>query len=407
MFDYTKFTLDCTVFLQSNLMNKETILPSEYQNIWIFCNVIDNYGDIGVSWRLANALRNECGARVDLWVDDEHALRTLCPDLPPLPCAYQGIGLHHWQPHFAEDIELTGTPQIVIETFACDLPENVLSIIRRRRPLWLNWEYLSAEDSNERLHLMPSLQNGGICKYFWFMGFSERSGGLIREQGYRQPSEHSIHTLRQVLNLPDKSAPEWLLFGYRSKIWAKWLSMWQQYGRPMTLLLAGSQIIDSLKADGAIPEDALQHDGDIFQTACVRLIKLPFVPQCDFDTLLHLADGLIIRGEDSFVRAQFAAKPFFWHIYPQDENTHLEKLHAFWQKTAPFYPSSLLAAHQSLSDELNGGSSLSCEGRLKAWRLLDENQAQWSAAVAEWQKFLFDQPSALEKLAKFISNTLK
>ena len=92
--------------------------------------------------------------------------------------------------------------------------------------------------------------------------------------------------------------------------------MWQQAGSPMTLLLAGTQIIDSLKQSGIIPQDALQNGGDVFQTTSVRLVKIPFVPQQDFDKLLHLADCVVIRGEDSFVRAQLAGKPFFWHIYP-------------------------------------------------------------------------------------------
>ncbi|SUA21117.1 Uncharacterized protein conserved in bacteria [Neisseria gonorrhoeae] len=87
--------------------------------------------------------------------------------------------------------------------------------------------------------------------------------------------------------------------------------MWQQAGSLMTLLLAGAQIIDSLKQSGVIPQNALQNDGGVFQTASVRLVKIPFVPQQDFDKLLHLADCAVIRGEDSFVRTQLAGKPFF------------------------------------------------------------------------------------------------
>jgi hypothetical protein len=37
----------------------------------------------------------------------------------------------------------------------------------------------------------------------------------------------------------------------------------------------------------------------------------------------------LVRGEDSFVRAQFAGKPFIWDIYPQDIDAHLKKLDAF------------------------------------------------------------------------------
>ena len=143
---------------------------------WIFCNVIDNFGDIGVSLRLARVLHRELGWQVHLWTDDVSALRALCPDLPDVPCVHQDIYVRTWHAEVS-DIDAAPVPDVVIETFACDLPENVLHIIRQHKPLWLNWEYLSAEESNERLHLMPSPQEG-VQKYFWFMGFSEKSGGL-------------------------------------------------------------------------------------------------------------------------------------------------------------------------------------------------------------------------------------
>ena len=56
---------------------------------------------------------------------------------------------------------------------------------------------------------------------------------------------------------------------------------------------------------------------------------VPFVPQTDFDSLLWQHDILFVRGEDSFVRAQWSAKPFVWHVYPQAENAHMLKLNAF------------------------------------------------------------------------------
>ncbi len=375
---------------------------------WLFCTVIDNYGDIGVSWRLAQCLQRELGWRVCLWVDDTAALRRLCPDLPEPPCIYEQISIKTWREGAeAHDITAAPLPQVVIETFACSLPESVHHIMQQARPLWLNWEYLSAETSNERLHALPSLQADGLQKYFWFMGFSEPSGGLLREQDYAERSRFQTEALRTQLRLPEKNAPEWLLFGYASPIWAKWLQMWQQAGEPITLLLAGHQIIESLKAAAAIPADALQHDGDVFQTASVRLIKIPFVAQHDFDRLLHLADGLIVRGEDSFVRAQLAAKPFFWHIYPQDEMAHLDKLDAFWKKAYPLYPGSIRNAHRLLSDELNGGHTLDSAQRLTAWQTLQQYLPAWQQAASAWQQILAAQPSATEKLAKFIQDKLK
>ena len=372
---------------------------------WIFCNVIDNFGDIGVSLRLARVLHRELGWQVHLWTDDVSALRALCPDLSDVPCVHQDIHVRTWHPE-AADIDTAPIPDIVIETFACDLPENVLNIIRQHKPLWLNGEYLSAEESNERLHLMPSPQEG-VQKYFWFMGFSEKSGGLLRECDYAESASFDTEALRRQLKLPAKNAPEWLLFGYQSDIWAKWLTMWQQAGQPITLLLAGTQIIASLKNSGLVPQNALLEDGDVYQSEHVTLIKIPFVAQQDFDKLLNLADGAVIRGEDSFIRAQLTGKPFFWHIYPQEENIHLDKLHAFWDKAHQVYPDVVATAHRLLSDELNNGEALSDSQRLQAWQTLTALQNEWRQSAAKWRDGLFAQKSAVEKLAAFISKHKK
>lgn len=52
-----------------------------------FCQVVDNFGDIGVCWRLARALAAR-GYAVRLWVDDWATLARLCP-----PAAVAGDGL--------------------------------------------------------------------------------------------------------------------------------------------------------------------------------------------------------------------------------------------------------------------------------------------------------------------------
>ena len=369
----------------------------------LFCTVIDNFGDIGVSWRLSRILHNELGWQVTLWLDDETALRTLCPDLPALPCCYADIGLKVWR----EGEEWPQWPyraDIVIETFGCHLPDAVKKNIRDQNALWLNWEYLSAEDWAVAMHGKPSPQTDGTAKYFWLMGFDERSGGLLREKNYAELIDFDTDAFRKRLGLPFKNAPEWLLFGYRSPIWADWLRMWQDAGEPITLLLAGGQIIDSLKQASAIPSDCLTSDGDSLQTGPVRLVRIPFVPQDEFDRLLHFSDGLIVRGEDSFVRAQLTGKPFFWHIYPQDEMVHLDKLSAFWRQIYPLFPSELATAHRALSEELNGKGRLNPHQRLQYWQTLRHGHSRWAAVAESWRDGLFRQQTATEKLANFIKH---
>ena len=61
----------------------------------------------------------------------------------------------------------------------------------------------------------------------------------------------------------------------------------------------------------------------------IQLISIPFVSQDEYDWMLSQCDFNIVRGEDSFVRAQLAGKPFIWHIYPQEDRAHETKLVAF------------------------------------------------------------------------------
>jgi uncharacterized repeat protein (TIGR03837 family) len=66
--------------------------------------------------------------------------------------------------------------------------------------------------------------------------------------------------------------------------------------------------------------------------SAVKLIQLPFIPQEDYDYLLSVCDINLVRGEDSFVRAQWAGKPFIWDIYPQSDLAHEVKLNAFLER---------------------------------------------------------------------------
>jgi uncharacterized repeat protein (TIGR03837 family) len=56
---------------------------------------------------------------------------------------------------------------------------------------------------------------------------------------------------------------------------------------------------------------------------------LPFLSQDDYDRVLWACDWNFVRGEDSFVRAQLAARPFVWQAYPQAADAHRFKVEAF------------------------------------------------------------------------------
>lgn len=143
----------------------------------IFCSVVDNYGDAGVTWRLARQLVAEQGLHVRLWIDDLSAFVRLCPNADPqaLQQWQEGVRVCQWPAEWAgSDI-----PDVVIEAFACRLPPAYTESMLQRspRPLWLNLEYLSAEDWVSGCHGLPSPQLNGLKKFFFFPGFSDATGG--------------------------------------------------------------------------------------------------------------------------------------------------------------------------------------------------------------------------------------
>ena len=64
----------------------------------IFCAVVDNFGDIGVCWRLARQLAAEYNLSVRLWVDQLAPFRALCPTLQECDQQWlEGVDVRHWQ----------------------------------------------------------------------------------------------------------------------------------------------------------------------------------------------------------------------------------------------------------------------------------------------------------------------
>ena len=91
------------------------------------------------------------------------------------------------------------------------------------------------------------------------------------------------------------------------------------------------------------------------------------MPQDDFDRLLWRCDINFVRGEDSFLRAQWAGQPFVWQIYPQQEQAHLDKLDAFLAR----YTTGLSAAGANATVNLE-----------KAWNSFGDLPTAWAEFLA-------------------------
>jgi uncharacterized repeat protein (TIGR03837 family) len=294
----------------------------------IFCVVVDNFGDIGVCWRLARQLAAEHGCLVRLWVDDLAAFSRLCPEIaleqPVQVCSE--VEIRVWQPAFP-DVE---PADVVIEAFACDLPASYVEAMARRRvtPCWINLEYLSAESWVADCHGLPSPHPKlPLTKIFMIPGFDKRSAGLLREQSLldRHRSFTPAAWWPSAGGAPAHGQLSISLFAYENIAVGALLDAWSA-GKPSVLCLAPeSRVLDTVAAafgKALVPGDTITREK-------LELRVLPFVRQEAYDDLLLACDINFVRGEDSLVRAIWAGKPFVWHIYRQEGDVHFVKLEAF------------------------------------------------------------------------------
>jgi uncharacterized repeat protein (TIGR03837 family) len=289
--------------------------------LWdIFCRVIDNFGDIGVCWRLACNLA-ERGQRVRLWVDDPAALRWMAPD------GHGGVEVSTW-------IASTAFPppgDVVVEAFGCDPAPAFLAAMAARAenarpPVWMNLEYLSAEAYVERSHGLASPQMSGpargLTKWFFYPGFTPRTGGLLRESALAAAQARFDRTgwlaSQGVALAPDERLVS--VFCYPGAPLARLAASLAADGRPALIATAPGAATQATSAALAALGDA---------GATLRQHALPWLAQPDYDRLLWAADLNFVRGEDSWVRAQWAGRPFVWQAYPQDDGAHGAKIAAF------------------------------------------------------------------------------
>jgi uncharacterized repeat protein (TIGR03837 family) len=303
----------------------------------IFCRVIDNFGDIGVCWRLSADLAAR-GHRVRLWVDDARALQWMAPGA--LEGQWPAITVYAWEDSCAQRVLAhLVCADVWIEAFGCDLPEPFIAhfatgasggadqAVTRQRPVWINLEYLSAEPYVERSHSLPSPVMGGPAKgwtkYFFYPGFSAKTGGLLREQGLKDDAAPADASQRaaffKTLGIPWKGERVVSLFCYEPPLLQVLLSQLAASIEPVLLLVTQGRASCAVEA-------LLSTQAPLGQ---LRIHYLPLLTQTGYDHLLGCCDVNFVRGEDSVLRALWAGQPFVWQIYPQQDLAHAAKLEAF------------------------------------------------------------------------------
>jgi uncharacterized repeat protein (TIGR03837 family) len=354
----------------------------------IFCQVIDNYGDIGVGWRLARNLAAR-GQPVRLWVDDASALDWMAPQGCP------GVTVLPWtQPLPLQDLP---PGDVLVEAFGCDIPSEFISAYAgwrqadRQQPVWLNLEYLSAEGYVERSHRLPSpLMSGpgrGLTKHFFYPGFTPRTGGLLREPDLlqRQARFERSAWLRQR-GIEHRGEQLVSLFCYEPPALPGWLMQLAAQSQPSRLLVTpgrATAAVQAALAQLAAQQPAWNAPGKL------TLSYLPALSQDDYDHLLWACDLNFVRGEDSLVRALWAAKPLVWQIYPQHDQAHHDKLEAFLDMLGA--PAALRQFHQTW----NGFDSAPLPAL---------NLDAWAQTAAQTRARLLAQPDLVSQLLEFAAS---
>ncbi|MEY3910043.1 MAG: hypothetical protein RIT47_734 [Pseudomonadota bacterium] len=205
--------------------------------------------------------------------------------------------------------------------FNIDLPHSYKTLIKRKKSKYIAIEYLSAEPWVDNFHLKPSIDpQSGLIKTFFYPGFTNQTGGLIREKGLflRREAFNQSRRKKFIQSLGgDPNLYSISLFYY-----------------PIQKIEVFLDVIDHIKkpAQFFIPQylfDLLKLKNNY---QFIHIIPYPFLNHDDFDNLLWSCDLNFVRGEDSWTRAIWAGKPFIWQPYIQENNIHLIKLKAFLKR---------------------------------------------------------------------------
>ena len=357
----------------------------------LFCRVIDNYGDIGVCWRLAQQLRAEHGWRVRLWVDDVRICEQLTQGQIP-----DGIAVQPWAPEFPA----VAPANVVIEAFACELPETYLAAMAAMpcQPVWLNLEYLCVEDWGAGFHLQPSPHPRlPLLKHFFVPGIVPGTGGLLHERGLTaRQAAFDIDAARRAY--ADDTSGRWLfLFCYDNPALPLLLDAWAGAAGPVHCLVSAGKANTQVAAwlGQALPERQTVQRGRL------HLHALPFVAQHEFDPLLWTCDLNFVRGEDSFCRALWSGLPLIWQPYVQADDAHQVKLNAFQLRYRP------PAVLSTFSDMWNGITSPQPGALALAWQALDADLPALTAHSRSWMMQLENLGNLAENLVDFCEESAK
>lgn len=372
--------------------------------VWdLFCRVVDNYGDAGVCWRIARMLALEHGLAVRLWIDRPRTLQALLPELDADAREQHIDGVT-----VCDASRITPQPQsasVVVEAFGCGLPEAYVAAMAAmpRPPQWIVLEYLSAEAWVDAHHGLASPHPRlPLQRWFFFPGFGGGNGGLPREQDLtaRRDAFNAAAFWRGLgFAPPQPDAVTASVFAYADAPLAALIDACADSAEPSLLVLP----------EGALAQVARRHVAagsaqQFLRRGALELRWLPFLPQRRYDELLWACDLNFVRGEDSFVRAQWAARPLVWQPYRQEDNAHAGKLAAFAARYGEGLSPGVAAAWHSLQHGWNAAGGVDLAAAWVDWR---RQRAALAFHARDWAVRLAGAPELVATLVEFARGKVK
>ena len=291
--------------------------------ITILCKVVDNFGDIGVAWRMAKRFVElakkenlEIIEKINLIVDGLSSFNKIenSIDITQSFQTVKDVCVYDWNCY---DVCYKIFSQndgkklaFIIECFQCGRPDWMEKILfqdkLQRTVQILMIDYLTAEKYAEDFHKLMSLTRSAKVQKVNFMpGFSDKTGGLIIEDKWEAVAQRN------------SNGP--VLFFTYSK---NWDGVAESFVKKTDKQILAAKGVGFESVKNSFEKFLLQPE---FSS---RFKSLDFCNQREWDNLLLNCSFLFIRGEESLSRACLSGIPFVWHAYVQTEEYQFVKVKA-------------------------------------------------------------------------------
>ena len=327
--------------------------------ITILCKVVDNFGDIGVVYRLAKQLKKiKPENQINLVVDDLLSFQKICSSVQcDVPFQeVESLNVYNWNAsdfcHKAFSADDGALMPVILECFQCGRPdwmERILFEEKLQRTVQIIMiDYLTAEKYAEDFHCLQSLTRSAKVQKVNFMpGFTEKTGGLVIDDAWSE-------------------VPEWnsegpvLVFTYEND-WGELAAALADYcianGRKV-LVAQGRGKKSFMQSFAKVVSNPSTSSGG----ATNFIEELPYLNQTEWDEMMKGCSALVIRGEESMSRACLSGIPFIWHAYPQSDEYQLVKVRALLERMKRHFDEEDFEIVSNAWLKINGDNEVSLSG---------------------------------------------